>query len=105
MKNQLLTHPLESESNHVVIVALTADAMASSREACLEAGMDDYLNKPLRFEDLTEAIQKWMAELSSGSRFDGELTKPFIKSLIRHDPVKRSSPGIRNDTCLSHSLY
>ncbi len=52
----------ESEDSHVTIIALTADALASSRQDCLEAGMDDYLTKPLRFEDLTEVIQRWMVE-------------------------------------------
>ena len=50
----------ESGSEHTVIIALTADAMAGSREGCLEAGMDDYLNKPLRFEDLSETLSKWV---------------------------------------------
>ncbi len=52
----------ESGSEHIVIIALTADAMAGSREGCLEAGMDDYLNKPLRFEDLSETLQKWVSK-------------------------------------------
>jgi CheY-like chemotaxis protein len=42
----------------VRIIALTANAGASVREACLEAGMDDFLPKPVRFEQLVETLER-----------------------------------------------
>jgi PAS domain S-box-containing protein len=40
------------------IVAVTANAMEGERELCLQAGMDDYITKPIRMEDLTAALTK-----------------------------------------------
>ncbi len=42
------------------VIALTASAMASDRDRCLSAGMDDYLSKPLRTEDLSAVLQHWV---------------------------------------------
>jgi CheY-like chemotaxis protein len=40
-----------------IIIAMTAEALA--RDRCLEAGMDDFIPKPVKFEDLAEMLQKW----------------------------------------------
>jgi two-component system sensor histidine kinase/response regulator len=42
----------------VRIIGLTANAMAGDREACLAAGMDDYVSKPIRPEELEAALAR-----------------------------------------------
>jgi CheY-like chemotaxis protein len=43
------------------VIALTAHDMASDREKCLAAGMDDYMSKPLYEDDLYEVLDRWLA--------------------------------------------
>jgi signal transduction histidine kinase/CheY-like chemotaxis protein len=43
------------------IVALTANVLQGDRDACLQAGMDDYLAKPFKHADLQQVLQRWLA--------------------------------------------
>ncbi|MBF0448025.1 MAG: response regulator [Magnetococcales bacterium] len=46
--------------HYTKVIALTANVMDESREACLSAGMDDFLSKPLRVEELRRSLHHWL---------------------------------------------
>jgi CheY-like chemotaxis protein len=45
----------------VIIVALTAHAMDGDRERCIEAGMNDYMAKPVKSSDISTVVEKWLS--------------------------------------------
>ena len=49
----------EKGFDNIPIIAMTANAMKGDRENCLDAGMNDYIPKPIRRENVLEVIRKW----------------------------------------------
>ena len=50
---------LDSEKSKIVIMAMTANAMKEDRDRCIDCGMDDYLSKPIRKEDVAQKLADW----------------------------------------------
>lgn len=57
---------LENGKRHTYIIALTANSLNGDRERCMEAGMDDYIAKPLRQADQVAAINRYLEARKSG---------------------------------------
>jgi signal transduction histidine kinase/ligand-binding sensor domain-containing protein/DNA-binding response OmpR family regulator len=56
-----------TEKNQPVIIAMTANAMESDREECIQAGMNDYMSKPIKLEDMIALIHKWALKITEKS--------------------------------------
>ncbi len=50
---------LAERKEHMPIIAMTAHAMLGDREKCIDAGMDDYITKPIKEETLQAMLEKW----------------------------------------------
>ena len=58
------------------IIAMTANAMRGDRERCLEAGMDDYLAKPVQRAELEATMRQWVVPSSDAPPDESEQTEP-----------------------------
>jgi two-component system, sensor histidine kinase and response regulator len=57
-----IRHREEGKGHHTPIVAMTANALRGDREKTLEAGMDDYVSKPVNSEELREVLGRWIPQ-------------------------------------------
>lgn len=55
----------EFDKKNIKIIAMTANAMKSDYDNCIEAGMDDYISKPFKANDLIKIIIKWLKKSNS----------------------------------------
>ncbi|MDY6806733.1 MAG: response regulator [Cyanobacteriota bacterium] len=70
-----------------IIIALTAGAMEGDRDRCLEAGMNDYISKPVKVEYLQDALKHWgaiVSERTAASQPSSELTPPPPSTPVRY---------------------
>ena len=66
----------ESDGRRTPVIAMTAHAMTGDRERCVEAGMDDFIAKPVRSQTLDEVLHRWI-----GSTGDGGAAHPQLQEL------------------------
>jgi CheY-like chemotaxis protein len=63
------------------VIALTANAMAEDRARCLAAGMDDYLSKPVRLEEIRGALGRWSSGRAD-SKIEVGVQHPHLGNVV-----------------------
>jgi len=71
---RILRQREKTNGNHQPVVAMTALAMNGDKERCIEAGMDGYLSKPIRPQELDEVLDRHVALKDAGSAQDKSVT-------------------------------
>ncbi|MDQ3767667.1 MAG: response regulator, partial [Actinomycetota bacterium] len=83
----------EPTGTHAAIIALTASAMKGDREKALASGMDDYITKPVRVDELAKALSRWTPR--GGSRLiPGSVPQPVPPTLSE---AASSTPVLDNE--------
>jgi two-component system sensor histidine kinase/response regulator len=74
------------------IVAITANALQGDREACLAAGMDDYLSKPFTQQDLGHTIARWITLPRAATVHHSEVPQPQTPPVVPPEVTPPASP-------------
>jgi len=91
---QLIRQDERSSGGHVPIIAMTAHAMRGDRERCLEAGMDEYISKPIRADELIEKVERFGGGVPSGDEAKAVLARPDVSSTERCRPDDREADSV-----------
>jgi PAS domain S-box-containing protein len=99
---------LEIGHRRTPIVALTANAMMGTLERCLEAGMDDYLTKPLDITRLQDVLDRFFAPATDANTelFTEPSTEPSATAASSHstDTDRQTTPMTELDTAIRARL-
>ncbi|MBJ7309382.1 response regulator [Rugamonas sp. CCM 8940] len=103
------TRALRAEPRHAAlpVIAMTANAMVGDKEKCLEAGMNDFIAKPIDVAQLFTTLARWVkpsqaaaAEALADARAQGRADAPEAAALAGAEPALPAIPGLRMEAAL-----
>jgi PAS domain S-box-containing protein len=89
---QVLREREKHNGRHTIVIALTAHALASDREKCLAAGMDDYLSKPVSIDKLGATLEHWLKGNHTDKSNSEEGSALSVPSEFPHEEDRKVSP-------------
>jgi two-component system sensor histidine kinase/response regulator len=78
----------EVTGKHTPIIAMTANAMLGDREICIEAGMDDYLSKPIRNQELKLILDRYLGEAKELAQIQEQKHQLSVKPAVNYNRFK-----------------
>jgi len=86
---------LDADVSRIPIIAITAHALAGDKEKCIEAGMNDYISKPIIAEQMINVIDKWV-KINYGAKTDIDEKEPEQAMIFDFMHLDKMSTGDKN---------